>query len=910
MKDIKVLRFKKNIYSFKDGKKTEDILKSQDINFNIMNNRNKNNSLQIDKSKHLKHLNWKYFFFPILALLILGGIISFILLSKKNKIISTNEYSAFGPIEMQTEYKITTNKNDLKRIYINQRYYEDINIEGVLTKNFVDRKTNYDIYIISEIESDEKTKYFYNKTYFCSISIASECVSTKDEYCLPKKLVDLNDQDYSHVSALNQVDDFKNFPLPLCFFNLTDNNVITSISCHKNISENRVNSIVLDLYFFRPPGIKRIKTEEGNITITTYKEGDKDVVRETNGGICDFENPIGSFCTTDMITKKDSKGNLLTYDEVAFTNVTTNEKNYYIKNKTTTLIDKTEFITNLNPQKYNKTLFILYPKLKEYLKYYEKFSTEEFKELYNVTKGIETENQKIRRRNLNLDRPVIMTNEQFFHYFHYSGIEISFIIQNILGYNTEAMEASSFLEIDGQKKYLVDIKQFSDIDKAINKLISLSRAGNNLATALYEKIKDKFYNITKVINIYIPSMNNLVLYKELTDIFDSTFSLNSIKVFPYKIIEESDNLIKKLDELYNSINNNSLKNNITILNDYIYKYINQSQILVNKVSKKLEELGNLINSTNQTQSQIISYYYMNHTSTSYINTIIEAKNILMNYYINEKDLIIPKVENLLKEFEDIVRVSIQKQVNLVNNLNAKFESNNLTIKYANEEDYKKIITNLENSNKYINNIIVLFKNKVKNEINLKNGYFISKYEIEKNNKIFNRTIEEALIIARKLDNNEYIDKTFDKIITDFKKEFTSNIKYMEIIKEELFPLTENTLRGEYFNLSEQQKISKVLKEEIGMEIINKIKNENNKYLNKIRGKIDIFLESNKQNLDKIFNELVLLFSGVKLNQMDNLYEKSFNEYLNKISNNIQQNKYLTFQYFNDLVELIAVIETG
>ena len=95
------------------------------------------------------------FFFPILALLILGGIISFILLSKKNKIISTNEYSAFGPIEMQTEYKITTNKNDLKRIYINQRYYEDINVEGALTKNFVDRKTNYDIYIISETESEE-----------------------------------------------------------------------------------------------------------------------------------------------------------------------------------------------------------------------------------------------------------------------------------------------------------------------------------------------------------------------------------------------------------------------------------------------------------------------------------------------------------------------------------------------------------------------------------------------------------------------------------------------------------------------------------------------------------------------------------------------------------------------------------
>ena len=42
---------------------------------------------------------------------------------------------------MQKEYKINTNANDLKRIYINQRYYEDLKINGILSKFFVDRKT-------------------------------------------------------------------------------------------------------------------------------------------------------------------------------------------------------------------------------------------------------------------------------------------------------------------------------------------------------------------------------------------------------------------------------------------------------------------------------------------------------------------------------------------------------------------------------------------------------------------------------------------------------------------------------------------------------------------------------------------------------------------------------------------------
>ena len=99
--------------------------------------------------------------------------------------------SKYGPIEMENTYKINTNVNDLKRIYINQRYYEDIKFSGSLTKRLVDRKTNYDIYVISETEPDEETKYSYNKIYTCSISIASECISIKDEYCLPRKLYNI-----------------------------------------------------------------------------------------------------------------------------------------------------------------------------------------------------------------------------------------------------------------------------------------------------------------------------------------------------------------------------------------------------------------------------------------------------------------------------------------------------------------------------------------------------------------------------------------------------------------------------------------------------------------------------------------------------------------------------------------------
>ena len=148
-----------------------------------------------------------------------------------------------GPLEMQDEYKIKTNVNDLKRIYVNQKYYEYIKIDSVLTENIVDRKTNYDIYILEKNEAPNEAKYFYNYTFLCAIAISSECVSSTNEYCIPQKLIDLNEQDNSNIRNLKEIDNFENFPIPLCFFNLTDNNVINSISCHKKLNESKVNSI-------------------------------------------------------------------------------------------------------------------------------------------------------------------------------------------------------------------------------------------------------------------------------------------------------------------------------------------------------------------------------------------------------------------------------------------------------------------------------------------------------------------------------------------------------------------------------------------------------------------------------------------------------------------------------------------
>ena len=900
-----------------------------------------NNSIgiSIQRNQRLNKINWKYIFFPILALILVGIVTIVAILFSKNeqreengnqKVISNREnppsnkpenqhdgintkmdfkhlVSKYGPIEMEETYKINTKVNDLKRIYINQKSYEDIKISGSLTKRLVDRKTNYDIYVISETEPDEEAKYSYNKIYTCSISIASECINTKDEYCLPKKLVDLNDQDYSSVGKLNKIEILENIPLPLCIFNMTDNNVILSIACHKNISKSRVSSIVQDLYFFRPPGIKRIDKKKGNITITHKTEGDYEYIRETNGGICDVENSIGTFCTTDMNTTKDKNGNLIAYDELAFSNITTNEDNYYIKNKITSLSDKTIFIKELNPNKYNKTLYKILPILKEYMIVHEQFSSENFKELYYVSKGLTNLLDEKRSLNNGAKESQLIFSEPLFNYAHFSGMQFLLYLTNNLGLNTETMEASSNFDFGTKKSENIGyLKQYANISSILKEIKSISTAGSNLAHKLYKIINEIYLNLTNIINNDVPSLNNLVKYKELTDIFDSTFSLDNLKEVPFEIIEESNSLVNKLEQIYNGINNGFLKKNIVILNEYIYHFITQSHILIDKIYNNLDELSYLINSPKEIMS-VFSTYYLNHTSFSYISTIEKASQILLNYYENEVELIVPKVEKQIELFENITIESIQKQLNLIKKLKQKLENRTSTNFIINgptkDKDYEKIITNLEKSNNYILKIINLFKEKVKKEMDLKNGYFITKYDIDSNNNKFKEIINKSLEAFQSIENNEYIDKEFDNIMTDFRLNFSSIMNDMKNLKENKFFMNKNTLQGEYFSKSDLYKISSNF-EDLAYSILLKINQENDLYISTIKNNVNQFLKDNKEYLDNLMKDLEYLFSE-KMEQLEDEYQIVFYKHLERINNVMDKNKELTKNYFNEMNDVLT-----
>ena len=242
---------------------------------------------------------------------------------------------------IESEFQFKTEVKDLTRINVKQKYSEKILTNGVESIMNVIRDTNYEIFILSAKNPSEINKNNYNKIYTGAILINSQCISYNDENCIPKNMIDISqvkkDNINNSLRYLNE-SDFKDLPIPLCLFNITDNDVITSMTCPEKLQTNIKLNMYLDLNFFRPVAIKKDK----NITVNKWKEGDKYYIREVYEGVCDIPDSLNSFCTTDMNTTMDINGTLLTYDEETVTHITNDDENSFYKIKTTNLLDKSE----------------------------------------------------------------------------------------------------------------------------------------------------------------------------------------------------------------------------------------------------------------------------------------------------------------------------------------------------------------------------------------------------------------------------------------------------------------------------------------------------------------------------------------------------------------------------------------
>ena len=324
-------------------------------------------------------------------------------------------------------------------------------------------------------------------------------------------------------------------------------------------------------------------------------------------------------------------------------------------------------------------------------------------------------------------------------------IEEKFFSQSLFGINLELYLKNDFgLEkgekakaisklIRGEKIDEIRDEALTNLYEVMNKFNILSKAGNKMANELYQKINNSFSNLKNEINDNISDLNNLLIFKDLSSIFDSTFAINNLKELPYSIILISNYLYTNITKLNMSIEDsiinikNELKNNIQ-------SFLNVSHSLIDNIINNLTDFNDIL-SSNKSMISEISTYYLQYKDSEYKNIAKIAKSILDNFIINEKNKIDFFLNKLFKDFSNSFLKSIQKIHTLLDNIINRLKDKSLNIKSGTNKDIKYVINNLSNTKIIINQIISNIPYILKNRIGIKNnGYFMSNEEINNNKK--------------------------------------------------------------------------------------------------------------------------------------------------------------------------------
>ena len=844
---------------------------------------------------------------------VIGIIILIVLLTGPSSVppdTPAKNNTLFNP-KIETEFKFNNKIREPYYIFVDKMYEEEIMTNGIKTKHLVDSKTGYNIFILNETESTEETKNLYDKVYTAVILISNQCIDTKSSNCEPKKMIDLTKATRRNLRNLDEdIPDLKDIPLPLCLFNITDNDVILSMSCPESLPRKIKQEMILDLYFFRPPAIKRPDKKANKIHIDTIQKDDKEIIMEKNGGICDVPDALVSYCTTDMNTTTDKSGNVLFYDEIAYTNITHDENNFYIKNKITNLKDESEKLAGIDKDAYSEALNILIEKLKPHFKYYEEFSLDEFKKLYKISKNITDEDDSNKsKRTLNQNaEDNLSSGEELFKYRHYTDSNLNLNLVNELSYITDTMKASINLLINEDPREIASSRESSNFNSIIKKLRDLSNSGNEEARILLDNIK---YSLDIVDDVIFDNITNLIKsivnddMKSLSYIFDSTLNMGELSVFPIKLVQESTKLKNNLNNIYTTyIVGGGMRSKLNVLNEEIYSFLSESHKKLDNVFKNIRTLSNSLKSSKSRLTEIATYY-LNDTSDSFVDIIENALELLLNYYKNEDDKITSNINYLIGNFTQKFNKSIEKERIQINNLLEILENNymNISIENGSEEDKNLLVANLRDSNNIMGSFITKIEELIRNQMNLKeNGHFITDNEIKEINNSYAPDVNDAITVCRNNDDDKLIDKLFDDTFSQIKDNYTSlMISHQNKIQENMVFYTDSLEKG-LFSKNNKSYIESNIST-IGAKIIDSINNENDEYLKLANKEINEFIEKNDKSLKDSINNLIAMFSDDSFITFDNLFKTALESSLNTIDKNIETNRILTNNYFTALTGL-------
>ena len=866
------------------------------------------------KPKAKSNKSLLFLIISLFALLLVGILITYLVLKYQKKEPKEEEnidhkikvekaMKVFKP-----SFKINSKTNELTQILF-KSIKQYITLSDEIESSYsIYSKSKYDIYTLNESLS-EKDKNFYNRKYTSVITLNSFCTkllsNSSENDCELQKYLDLNIKNANNFNNLRRNDEvdkekMKDVILPICIIEHTDTNLMLSITCPEQLSQNLKNDIILAFNNIKPDTIKSLNVNETMENTIIEEKDDKTYIKSFSKECINYEgNPQTNMkceMNRDIIT--DKEGNLLFSKNISITENIKDNNNKYINNFTYISEDiSKQNKDGINIQNYKTNLNIIMDLTKSLMIKENLISDDTFNELLedlikDEDNNTEFSNLNNNIRNLDEDNS---KNKGIFEDTFFSktinNINIALNLKNDIGLKSGDFKAISEIKIGDQTQEILENEVNAKFSELLNIFISITKSGNKLANKLYNQLNEPLLELRDIINSNITELNNILVSKDLLQVFgDSTKSSKQLNDLPYKFIVASENLYIKINELNKNMPNSIEKITKELSND-ISSFIERSHELISNIFKNLAKTTNSLSSINSKIAEISSYY-LNHTDTSYVGIIQMTKEILNNYYINEKNLIVPMVDDMLNKYYDIINNDSElKYIRLIlSNIMDKLNNGTLLIHLANKEDYKKAINYLNNSNIILDQMIINIKNKVKESIGLKNnGYFETEKDIENNQKLYGEVSNKAMDISYILDNNLLIDKAFDKIMIYFRDQFIVLLKYIEQSKQDKFTIKENILSNSIFDPSNINQINNNLKNS-KMKTLNYIINENNKYLNLIQNELSSFKNNYQANVENIFKTIISTDSYII-----NL-QKKYNEILNKIINSINS----VIEYNNNL----------
>ena len=877
---------------------------------------------QRSKCSKLCQKPYMFIWIGAIALVVLIAVVIIVVLilkkpSNDNKeeitIPGTQDEIIIEPPKIKNEFNILTRAGDLKQISVIQKSKEETKLNDQVITSEITRKTDYDIYFISQEQATEEYQEYYSKMTSGVVSIRGECTASNGGDCIPQPLLELTKDPDNSQRNVRVLEDLKDIPLPICFFNITDNHIITTLKCPESLSDIKRNEIILDLYFFRPPAAERADKENDNITLTINKDNvtEKTTIHETNGGLCNVYNNWGTQCTTDMKTVLDKNGNVISYDEEAITIINYDEKNSYVKDKTTQLVDTSEKVQNKDIQNYKVALDTLLPLMENYMKEEVQFTQSDFKDLLSVIedkKKSAGDQSYMPKKTRNTFRNLVTSKEQYIKKSSLfsnkaTPIEVNLDLKINSGIHSSVSGVYGSIIFDNKEIKYTSIEEASMLEDLIDKLSRLSKTGNQLASELYDKVYDKLEEATNEISIQITSLEKLIKYYELLPVFNATLVKYSYNVLPSEIIHVSNDLLNKISNIFFNLKSGTVKENADVLYSNINNYIDKLHELIREMLNSLGTLSNILVTKNNTYTEITNYY-LNNTSSSYTSIIQKMKTILANYYIREFAYVYPRIYEIINLFNQNTNETLKDEINYIKDLYDKLQKKIYTITSISESEYQTVLSNLENSIQYYYSIVQDIKDYLIEIMNIKpNGYFISDEDITAFRNTFTNILSEADEVAKKLNNVNIIDKVFDEIMIKFRENYIFTVKYMEQIKSGNFTLEEDVLNNTLFTEKIKIQLENDLKQ-LSEEIIDKIKQENNFYMGKIQNYFDVFFENNLDNLNELLSDIDVLFSEEGLQAIAHSFELSINLFSEKITEIINENNKLIKEYFDSYYNLI------